>query len=124
MRRSGVTVAAVLTLVLTAVAAFTLTVTSASAAGPAPLPVTPYSGFNPSLTRAPYVTDLTQSSAHVNWATTSSSPGSIQVAPTASGICPTSISTCTSAATKVPTSLPGPVNPTSSGSSSSMTGWE
>jgi hypothetical protein len=109
---------------MTVVAAVSLTATSASAAGPAPLPVTPYSGFNSSLTRAPYVTDLTQTSAYVNWATTSKSPGSIQAAPTANGLCPTTISTWTSAATKVPTSLPGPVNPTSSGSSSSMTGWE
>ena len=51
------------------------TVNHANAATDAPLPVTPYSGFDPSLTRAPYVTDLTQTSAYVNWATNSSSPG-------------------------------------------------
>ena len=45
----------------------------ATATGPGPIAVTPYSGFNPILTRAPYVTDLTQTSADVNWATTTDS---------------------------------------------------
>jgi hypothetical protein len=45
------------------------------------------------------------------------------VQPAPGGVCPSSISTWTSAAERVPTSLPGPVNPTSAGSSSSMTGW-
>ena len=87
----------------TLAAAITLTVTSASAAGPAPLPVTPYSGFNPSLTRAPYVTDLTQTSAYVTGPpppVTGFDPGR----PDGQGACPTSTSTWTSAATKVPTS--------------------
>ena len=34
-----------------------------------PVAVTPYSGADPSLTRSPYVTDLTQTSADVTWAT-------------------------------------------------------
>ncbi|MGA9776160.1 MAG: fibronectin type III domain-containing protein, partial [Candidatus Dormiibacterota bacterium] len=42
----------------------------AVAAGPAPVSVTPYSGFNPLLGRAPYLTDLTQTSVVVNWAET------------------------------------------------------
>jgi hypothetical protein len=88
-----------------------------------PVAVTPYSGFNASLTRAPYVTDLTQTTAYVNWATTSSTPGSVAVQPAPGGVCPSSISTWTSAAQPVPTTLPGPVNPTSAASSASMTGW-
>src|SRR5664279_2768414 len=95
----------------------------AAGAGDVPVPVTPYSGFNATLTRAPYVTDLAQTTAYVNWATTSSTPGSVLVQPAPGGVCPSSISTWTSAAKRVPTSLPGPVNPTSAGSSSSMTGW-
>ncbi|MGH7759415.1 MAG: hypothetical protein ACREN7_08905, partial [Candidatus Dormibacteria bacterium] len=43
---------------------------SATAAGPDPIPVTPYSGFNPMLGRAPYLSDLTQNSVEVNWAET------------------------------------------------------
>ncbi len=93
------------------------------AASAGPVPVTPYSGFNPTLTRAPYVTDLTQITAYVNWATTSSTPGSVLVLPAPGGACPTSIQTWTSAARTVSTTLPDPVNPTSSGSSGSMTGW-
>ncbi len=78
-----------------------------------PIPVTPYSGFDPSLARAPYVTDLTQTSAYVNWATTSGTPGSVQFAPTTNGFCPTQTTTWSSAAVGAPSSLPGPVNPTS-----------
>jgi hypothetical protein len=43
-----------------------------------PISVTPYSGFDPSLTRAPYVTDLTQTSADVTWATNSSALGTLE----------------------------------------------
>lgn len=93
------------------------------AATDSPVPVTAYSGFNPILSRAPYVTDLTQTTAYVNWATISMTPGSAQVAATVNGVCPTSTTKWTAAAAKVTTSLPGPVNPTSAGSSSSMTGW-
>src|SRR5664279_1205628 len=88
-----------------------------------PLPVTPYSGFASTLTRAPYVTDLTQTTAYINWATKSSTPGSVAVQPAPGGVCPSSISTWTSAALKVGTSLPGQVNPVNAASSSSMTGW-
>ena len=38
-------------------------------AGPGPIPVAPYAGFDPVLARTPYVTDLTQTSATVTWAT-------------------------------------------------------
>jgi len=44
------------------------------ATGPAPVSVTPYSGFNPLLSRAPYLSDLTQTSVEVNWAETTSDP--------------------------------------------------
>ena len=93
------------------------------AAADSPIGVTPYSGYNSTLTRAPYVTDLTQASAYVNWATTSKTPGSVKVAAAPNGACPGSISSWDSSARPVPTSLPGPVNPTTSGSSSTMTGW-
>ncbi len=88
-----------------------------------PVPVTPYSGFAQTLTRAPYVTDLTQTTAYINWATNSSAPGSVAVQPAPDGVCPSSISTWTSSALKVTTSLPGQVNPVHAASSSSMTGW-
>jgi hypothetical protein len=99
---------------------------AASGAGAAtvnPLSVTPYSGFNATLTRAPYVTDLTRSSAYVNWATTSKTPGSVKVAAESGGACPASTATWSPAAEAVTTSLPGPVNPTGTASSASMTGW-
>src|SRR5664279_1923448 len=88
-----------------------------------PLPVTPYSGFASTLTRAPYVTDLTQTTAYINWATKSGTPGSVAVQPAPGGVCPSSIATWTSAALKVSSSLPGQVNPVNAASSSSMTGW-
>ena len=83
---------------------------SAASAGAAssdvPLPVIPYSGGDPTLTRAPYVTDLTQTSASVNWATTSNTPGSVQVARMGAGGCPVSTVTWSSSARPVPTSIP------------------
>ncbi len=94
-----------------------------SAQADTPLVVTPYSGFNPILTRAPYVTDLTQTSAYINWATTSDVPGSVQVAPTANGVCPATTTVWTPTATPVPTSLPAAVNPTAPGSAD-LTGWQ
>jgi hypothetical protein len=97
-----------------------LTATRAVAAD-TPLPTTPYQGFNPSLTRAPYVTDLTQTSAYVNWATTSDVPGSVAVVAAGAGGCPSSIAWSPSAI-GAPTSLPGPVNPTSP--TGTMTGWQ
>ncbi len=78
-----------------------------------PIPVTPYSGFGASLSRAPYVTDLTQTSAYVNWATTTSTPGSVQVAVATNGSCPSGTTTWSPSAIAAPTSLPGPINGTS-----------
>ncbi len=91
--------------VLLVVAAVVATVaviplTSALAAGPSPIPVTPFSGFNSTLLRAPYVTDLTQTTADVNWATSVSnvtSPGSLQWGP---------LGSCTAHTTPVPATLP------------------
>jgi hypothetical protein len=49
--------------------------------GPGPVPTTPYSGFNSALARAPYVTDLTQSSAVVTWATNPDIHGTLYYGP-------------------------------------------
>ncbi len=106
-----------------AVATAVIIPVAASATGPVPLAVTPYGGFNSLLTRAPYVTDLTQTSAYVNWASSSNAPGSLQVAATVNGVCPTAATKWTPAAKPVPTSLPGPVNATAGSASSGMTGW-
>ncbi len=95
---------------------------SVAAAADTPLGATPYSGFDPSLTRAPYVTDLTQTSAYVTWATTSSSPGSMKVAPMINGTCPASVPVWSSSAIAAPDSLPGPVNQVSPGPPDTMTG--
>ncbi len=76
----------------------TVPLTSATAAGPGPIAVTPFGGANATLTRAPYVTDLTQTGADVNWATTSSTPGSLQW-----GLPSNS---CTGHVTAVPSTLP------------------
>ncbi|HVB93461.1 MAG TPA: fibronectin type III domain-containing protein [Acidimicrobiales bacterium] len=75
-------------------------VTNAAAATDTPVPVTPYGGFNPALTRAPYVTDLSQTSADVNWATTNASPGPDTLEWGPSG------SSCTTNHLAVPSSLP------------------
>ncbi len=82
-----------------------------------------YSGFNGLLRRAPYVTDVTQSSAYVNWATTSSIPGSVKISPMSGGTCPSSTTQWSSSAIKAPTALPGPVNPVKSAGSATQTGW-
>jgi hypothetical protein len=82
-----------------------------------PTPVTPYFGFNPLLTRAPYVTDLTQTSAYVTWATlnTNTVPGganifgSVEFAPMNGTSCPVSTSWTPSAIT-APSTLPAAVN--------------
>jgi len=71
--------------------------TSATAAGPSPIAVTPFAGYNSTLTRAPYVTDLTQTGADVNWATTSSTPGKLDWGP---------LGDCTAHVATVPASLP------------------
>ena len=75
-------------------------ITNAVAATDAPVPVTPYGGFNSVLTRAPYVTDLTQTSADVTWATTNVSPGPDTLEWGPSG------SSCTANHLAVPSSLP------------------
>ena len=69
----------------------------ADAAGPSPIAVTPFSGFNPLLTRAPYVTDLTQNGADVSWATTSSALGTLDWGP---------LGDCAAHQASVPASLP------------------
>ena len=73
---------------------------TALALGPSSIAVTPFSGYNSTLTRAPYVTDLTQTSADVNWATSVSnvtSPGSLQWGP---------VGNCTAHVSPVPVNLP------------------
>ncbi len=87
---------------------------SALAAGPNPIAVTPFTGFNSTLMRAPYVTDLTQTSADVNWATSVSnvtSPGSLQWGP---------LGSCTAHVTAVPANLPNSYP--SAGTPASITG--
>ena len=91
------------------------------AATTGPLAVTPYSGFNPLLTRAPYVTDLTQTSAYINWATTSSVPGSVQVAPVGAGGCPSSVLTWSPTAR--PIAVPKVTPYQVAGSTSTTTSW-
>ena len=86
-----------------------------------PLPVTPYSGFNHTLTRAPYVTDLTQTSAYINWATTSSTPGSVQVAPVGAQGCPTT--TLTWSAGARPIAVPKATPYVQAGSTATTTSW-
>ena len=88
----------------------------AGAATSGPLPVTPYAGNSPTLTRAPYVTDLTQTSAYVNWATNVSTPGSLQFAPVGSGGCPASVTTWSTAAgpLPVPSTIPYQAPPSKS----------
>ncbi len=82
-----------------------------TASADSPVTVAPYTGFNPALTRAPYVTDLTQTSASVNWATSSATPGSVLATPTGSGSsCPATVAVWSMSAATAPTSLPGPVN--------------
>ena len=54
---------------------------SGSGSGPGPLPTAPYSGFNPVLARAPYVTDLAQTSAVVTWATNQDIHGTLYYGP-------------------------------------------
>ena len=84
-------------LVAMVVAAVALPIAPAGAAGPGPIAVVPYSGYNPLLTRAPYLTDLTQTSVDVTWATTSSVAGAVEWGPTGS---------CTAHSTPVPSTLP------------------
>ncbi len=103
---------AVAAAVLAAVTVIPLEV--ASAAGPPPVNVVPFTGFNSTLMRAPYVTDLTQTTADVNWATSVSnvtSPGSVQWGP---------LGNCTAHTTAVPANLPNSYP--SAGTPASITG--
>ncbi len=93
--------------------ALVLPIFSASAAGPSPIAVTPFSGFNSLLTRAPYVTDLSQTNADVSWATSSATAGTLEWGPSGN---------CTAHTAAVPSSLPTLVP--ASGSPSSATGRE
>src|SRR5664280_2404004 len=95
----------------TMAAAVTFPLSSAGAAGPAPVAVTPFSGFDPSLTRAPYVTDLTQVSAAVSWATNAVAVGTLRWGPAGN---------CTANQATVPSVLPTLVP--ASGSPASATG--
>ena len=67
--------------VLTAAALPATAVASGYGSGPGPLPTTPYSGFDPVLARAPYVTDLTQTSTVVTWATNQDIHGTLYYGP-------------------------------------------
>ena len=89
-----------------------------------PLPTSQYAGFASTLARAPYITDLTQTSAYINWATTSKVPGSVQVAPAPGGSCPASTLTWSPSAAGAGTTLPGPVNPTSSLVTKTLSTWQ
>src|ERR1035437_6031722 len=73
------------------------TALTVQAAGSTPVPVTPFSGFNSLVPRAPYVTDLTQNGADVSWATTSSALGTLDWGP---------LGNCTAYPAPVPSSLP------------------
>jgi hypothetical protein len=67
--------------VLTAAALPATAWASGCGSGPGPVPTTPYSGFNSVLARAPYVTDLTQTSAVVTWATNQDIHGTLYYGP-------------------------------------------
>ena len=93
-----------------------------TASADSPVTVTPYAGYNAILTRAPYVTDLTQTSASINWATSSATPGSVLASPAGGGSsCPASVTTWSISAASAPTSLPGPVNAVNPVASASLT---
>ncbi|MGB6771035.1 MAG: metallophosphoesterase, partial [Candidatus Dormiibacterota bacterium] len=74
-------VAVVGTLVIVSAAAAALLPATATAQGPAPVAVAPFQGFSPLLTRAPYATDLTQTSVEITWASLSSTPGYLEWGP-------------------------------------------
>ncbi|MGH7609147.1 MAG: hypothetical protein ACREOD_04275 [Candidatus Dormibacteria bacterium] len=70
---------------------------AAAAAGPAPIAVNPFQGYSSLLTRAPYLTDLTQTSVEVTWASNSNRPGYLQWGPAGD---------CTAYHTPIAASLP------------------
>ncbi len=118
-KRASVGLGLVVLLVIGAVSAVALMRT---ASADSPVTVTPYTGFNPAMTRAPYVTDLTQTTASVNWATNSATPGSVLATTALSGgSCPVSITNWSISAASAPSSLPGPVNGVNPVASSSLT---
>ncbi|HEY5097396.1 MAG TPA: hypothetical protein VII46_05075, partial [Acidimicrobiales bacterium] len=93
-----------------------------TASADSPQAVTPYAGFNQLLTRAPYVTDLTQTSASINWAMSSPAPGSVLATPAGSGSsCPASVTSWTASSAAAPAALPNPVNPINPVPSTSLT---
>ncbi len=98
--RSGV-VAVVAAAVVAGIALAAWPMLRAGAAAGGPVPVTPYSGFNSPLTRAPYVTDLTQTSADVTWASTETAVGTLKWG---------TGTNCTANTVPVPSSLPTLVN--------------
>ncbi len=89
-----------------------------------PLSVSAFSGFNAELARAPYVTDLAQTTAYVNWATTVGTLGSVKWAAVGSGGCPSSVLSWSSSATGASTSLPAAiVNGSATTPPASMASW-
>ncbi len=102
-------------LVVAGVVPLGMSATAVGAAGDVPLQVSPFTSFNAPLTRAPYVTDLGQTSAYINWATTSTVPGganvfgAVQVAPMNGLNCPAP-TTWSSSAINAPSTLPAATN--------------
>ncbi len=76
------------------------TLPHAVAAPDVPVAVTPFSGSDPTLARAPYVTDLTQTTADVTWATLASAGSSPGTLTWGTG------SNCTANTVPVPATLP------------------
>ena len=89
--------AATVVMTLIAATAVAFQVGTAVAAGPNPVPIVPFQGFSPLLTRAPYLSDLTQSSVEVTWATTTSGLGYVEWGP---------MGDCAANSAPVPSSLP------------------
>jgi Calcineurin-like phosphoesterase/Fibronectin type III domain len=107
-------IAAVLIMGVIGLAPVVGTAPFAGAATDVPIGVAPYSGADPSLTRAPYVTDLTQTSAAVTWATAASAGSTPGTLTWGTG------TNCTANTVPVPQSLPSLVP--ASASPSSATG--
>jgi hypothetical protein len=107
-KRASRTLLAIAATVTSAVA---VPIGSAGATAAGPIVVTPYSGYSSLVTRVPYLTDVTQTSVDVNWATTSAVAGSLEWGP---------LGSCTLHSATVPSSLPSLIP--LSGSSASATG--
>ncbi len=93
-------IAAVLIMGMIGLAPVVGTAPFAAAATDVPITVVPYSGADPTLTRAPYVTDLTQTSADVTWATAASAGSTPGTLTWGTG------TNCTANSVPVPQSLP------------------